>query len=287
MSDSYGKSDTLPLTWFGRVPVYATTILVALDVIGMFVSTFLQSAGVSPVALLGFSAQLFWKEGHLWQLLTAPFVSAPSFFFIFGLFCLFSFGVGVETYLGRRVFLRIVAVLWATAALVSTLWWFVAGYGGYYGGQEIFIGIFIAYATLYPNVEYWNWMTMKWLAFAGITLSAMSYLNHADWLGLTTLLAVCGAAFAYVRYERGHWTMPNFALFRPKPKFRVLPPPVAVKARANSRSVAAVEEMKEDTESEVDVLLDKIVKTGLASLSATERAKLEQAREALLKRDQR
>lgn len=285
MSHSSGKSDTLPLTWFGRAPVYATTILVVLDIIGMFATTLLSTAGYRPERLLGFNAELFWREGHLWQFFTAPFVSHPSFFYIFGLFCLYRFAVGVESYLGRRVFYRLLALLCAVSALVPTLWWLAGWSDGYAGSYHLFIGIFVAYCTLYPNAEYWNWITMKWLAFAGITLSAMTYLPDHNWPALTSLLAICAASFAYIRYERGHWTMPSFSLLRAKPKFRVLPSPVAVKARAASRSIPIAED--EDPETEVDALLDKIAKSGLASLTKTERAKLEQAREALLKRDAR
>ncbi len=285
MSDSYGKSDTLPLTWFGRAPVYATTILVVLDLIGMFATTLLKTARYSPEQLLGFDAQLFWRDGHLWQFFTAPFVSYPSFFYIFSLFCLYSFGVGIESYLGRRIFLRLLTVLLSISALVPTLWWLFQGAGHYDGNYHIFIGIFVAYATLYPNAEYWNWITMKWLAFAGITLSAMMYLPDHNWPAITSLLAVCAAAFAYIRFERGHWTMPHFSLFRPKPRLRVLPAPVPVKARVGARHAPI--ETHEAPESEVDALLDKIARSGLASLSPGERAKLERAREDLLKRDRR
>ena len=285
MSHSSGKSDTLPLTWFGRAPVYATTILVVLDIIGVIATTLLSTARYQPGQIFGFNAQLFWREGHIWQFFTAPFVNRANFFYIFGLFFLYNFGVGVETYLGRRVFFRLLTVIWSAAALVPTLWWLTDGYGGYGGMEDIVIGIFVAFATLYPNVEYWNWITMKWLAFAGITLKVMMYLPDHNWPALTSLLAICAAAFAYIRYERGHWTMPSFSHFRAKPKFRVLPAPVAVKARAASHSIPIEED--EDPETEVDTLLDKIAKSGLASLTKTERAKLEQAREALLKRDRR
>jgi hypothetical protein len=42
--------------------------------------------------------------------------------------------------------------------------------------------------------------------------------------------------------------------------------------------------VKEDAQAEMDALLDKIARSGLSSLSTKERAKLEKAREALMKK---
>jgi hypothetical protein len=48
-----------------------------------------------------------------------------------------------------------------------------------------------------------------------------------------------------------------------------------------------VNDFDDEPDSDVDALLDKIAKSGLASLSREDRAKLEKAREALLKKEQR
>ncbi len=280
MADSFEKRDTLPFTWIGRLPIYATTVFVALVVVGMFISVFLKTARVDLSTFM-FVPQWFWKEWHFWQLITYPFVELPSFFFIFGLFFLLSFGIGVETYLGRRVYLRIVGLLLLVCPGVSTLWWLSGNTQGFSGGSYfISIGIFVAFATLYPNVEYWGWITMKWLAFAGILLCSLMYLPERDWHGLLCLLSTCGVSHALVRYERGHWSFPTLRVPQRRPNLRVLPKP-----SAPPRRIPQLEMAENPEDAEVDALLDKIAKSGLASLSESERRRLEKAREELLKKE--
>jgi hypothetical protein len=81
-----------------------------------------------------------------------------------------------------------------------------------------------------------------------------------------------------------------------KPRFRVVPSPsertggfgrsaagapAAPRVRASEIN-ASVRSMQ--AESEVDALLDKIARSGLASLSAAERERLEKARQEMLKK---
>ena len=275
MPNETGRSDYLPLWWMGRVPIYATTVLVAAVVLGTVVTVMLKTAYVS-VAPFEFNPRLFWTHGFVWQLVTHPLLNLPSFFYIFGLFFLYGFGIGVETYLGRNAFLRLLALLCLVPALTTTAWWLPTGISGsYWGEQNLAIGIFIAYATLYPNAEYWNWMTMKWLAFAGLALCSLMYFPTHDWFGLSILLAMSGAAHLFVRYERGHFALPDLRFWKRKPRFRVV------------RAEPAHERRRGGASDDLDALLDKIAKSGMASLTAKERARLEAARAELLKKDAR
>jgi hypothetical protein len=281
MPRSDGKSDTQPLTWLGRVPVYATTILVALLVAGMIATVMLKSAEVDTT-VLGFIAPLFWKKGYLWQLFSHPLISLPSFFYLFGLCFTYWFGVGIETYLGRKALLRIVFLLCLVPALAATAWW-SAGHPVYMEGSlHLSVGLFIAYATLYPNAEWWNWITMKWLAFAGIVLQSLMFFPKREWALLTVFLSACAAAHFYTRYEQGHWALPRIRLGGRKPALRVVPRE-SVRRRAEEFDAPPEDELG----GEVDELLEKIARNGLSSLSAKERARLEQARENLLKKERK
>jgi hypothetical protein len=71
------------------------------------------------------------------------------------------------------------------------------------------------------------------------------------------------------------------SLFRKKPKLRVVPPPVP-----SARRPVPTPAVQEEGDVEIDALLDKIAKSGLNSLSKAERAKLERARQELLKKEQ-
>jgi len=281
MSDYSGKSDTLPLTWMGRVPVYASSILAAVLVAGMILTVLLTTAHIDIIPI-AFDPQAFWKKAFVWQVFTHPLIDYPSFFYVFGILFAYWFGVGVETYLGRRVFLRLVFLLCLVPTLTASAWWL----GGHHimlaGASNLSIGLFIAYATLYPNAELWNWITMKWLAFAGIVLNSLMYFPEHRWDLLTVFLSACAAAHLFTRYEQGHWAMPAIRWPRRKAALRVVPRDSAPEA-----SFVDDYEPEDELASEVDALLEKIARNGLASLSAKERDRLEQAREELLKKDRK
>ncbi len=201
---------------------------------------------------------------------------------MFGLIFAYWFGVGIESYLGRRIFLRIVFLLCLVPALTATAWWLVGRPREVGGNLNLVVGLFIAYATLYPNAEWWNWITMKWLAFAGIVLQSLMFFPKHEWELLTVFLSACAAAHFYTRYEQGHWALPTLRWPRRKPALRVLP-----RESARRQSAEFDDQPEDELDSEVDALLEKIARNGLASLSSKERARLEQARENLLKKERK
>jgi membrane associated rhomboid family serine protease len=274
MDEFSSYKDYGPITWFKRKPIYLSTILAALAVLGMFITAFLMAAR-ADVNLFAFDPLYFWKGNYLWQIITYPLLNVPSFFFIFGIFMFFWFGVDVERYLGRTRYSILLTFLILTPVVVNSLLW-VSGHvwGQSAGMNDLAIGFFIAFATLYPNVEYWDWITMKWLAFACIVLSLMLNLVGHDIPGFITTLALCAVAFGYVRFLQKGAEFPKIStllrsLFHRKPKFKVV--------RAEPSEQEALHES-------IDPLLDKISRTGLSSLTAREKAQLQRARESLLKK---
>ena len=118
--------------------------------------------------------------------------------------------------------------------------------------------------------------------------SNLPLLAANKWVELSQLWVTCLVGFAYTRHakelEYDDYQSPLAGLvkfFQRKPKLRVLPPPAA-----RSRHAREVEE-DDDAMGEVDALLDKIKESGMASLTPRERAKLEEARAALMKKDGR
>ncbi len=278
-----GDADHQPIRYIGRVPVFATTIIVALMALGMFASTMIATAG-GPIGLFTFSTSDFYLHGRLWQMVTAMFVNAPQFFFLFTLFFYYWCGVEIEQHLGRRAFLLLFGLNLALAPLVLGVW-HLAGYPqGYAGASEMCIAMFMAYATLYPNLEYFGWVPMKIVAFACLAIAALGYFPGHDWPGLTFLLAECGLSFGFVRYVKNggslgitNWTG-KLNPFRRRGKFRVLPTPAGARPPMDSPSGTSMVS--------VDAILDKIARTGFASLTQTERDQLEKAREILNKKKQ-
>jgi membrane associated rhomboid family serine protease len=276
-----GNRENEPLRYYGRVPVYAATILAALYCVGLIV-TVVFSAAKWPLDPLVFSTEDFFLHGRLWELPTCTFINYPSFFFPFGVFFLYRFCVEIEQYFGRHALLKLYALLLATIALVLGVWRLAGVPGLYSGMNEVTIGMFIAYATLYPGLEFLGWVPLKYVAFICIAVDALSYVSLRSWPGLTVMLAICGVSFGFVRYaklggslEFGDWAR-RLNPFRRRPKFRVLPSPAAPAPRAGGFANMA----------SVDVILDKIARSGFASLTQDERDQLEQARDILNKKRQ-
>ena len=264
--------DNQPLARIGNLPVYGTTILVAALVVGLVVSA-LFGGGVATY-MFAFEPERFWRQGEVWRALSYLIVGQVSFFTIFNLLFLYNFGRDCEQELGRARYFAFLALLIATPVAVATLLW-LAGFGGYVeGSMHLAIGLVIAFATIYPNVEWWGSIPMKFVAIGCLFLAAVGHLSQRDQIGLASTLATCAVSFGYIHAMRkGTFEgLALSALFRRKPKFRVLPSPDA---------------RESDVPSDMDVLLDKIAKSGIASLSANERARLEAGRAELLKKDRR
>jgi hypothetical protein len=119
----------------------------------------------------------------------------------------------------------------------------------------------------------------KWAALILVGIYTMMALAYKDMTLLIWVWASCGTAYMMVRYYQGMFSLPKLRLWKRKPKLRVLPdlPPRKVgpapKPAADSANMA-----------EIDALLDKIAQSGIGSLTPKERAKLDAAREGLLKR---
>ena len=98
-------------------------------------------------------------------------------------------------------------------------------------------------------------------------------ISSRDLVGLITLWSTIGFAYGFVRFQQGHFRLPSFRFGRRTPKLRVLPDLDRKPDTVRDTSMA-----------EVDALLDKIAKSGIGSLTAKERARLDAARNDLLKK---
>jgi membrane associated rhomboid family serine protease len=275
------SDDYRPVTWMGRYPVRVTTIIAALYVLGMFATTIAESVrgDMSALAPLIFQSQQF-LHGKIWQPLTCVLIQSPTFFFLFNLFFFYWSGTEVEKYLGIRRYLILFAVLLLIAPLVLIAWGPRSNYWPYAGSYELSVGMFIAFATLYPNVELFGWVTLKWLAFAGLVLASMQYLPGHQWGSLSILWAMCLAAFLYIRLVQGRIAIPvnmqNMNPFRRRRR-----PRLHVVQKSQLRVVEP-----DDVIASVDPILDKIANSGIGSLTPNERKILDRARNRLLKKDQ-
>jgi len=105
-------------------------------------------------------------------------------------------------------------------------------------------------------------------------------ISQADWFGLFSLTLVCLGAFGYIRLLQTGLELPSI----PNPLRALRRPRFRVVSKPTPRSAPAPDFRQNDS-NEIDRLLDKIAKYGLASLSAKERDALERARARLLEKD--
>jgi len=271
------SDDYRPVTWIGRYPVRIITIIAAVYVLGMFATVAMQTAGAN-FTIFAFQFPMF-IHGAFWQPLTCTFIQSVDFFFVFNILFLYWSGRQLEEFLGRRRFILLFAMFLLIPPMVISAWVPFGRAWMYFGSYEICIGMFIAFATLYPNVELFGWVTLKWLAFAGIILGTMQDLPRHLWGNLSVLWVMCLAAFLYIRFVQGripvNVDVAKLNPFRRRPRLTIV-------QKASSASRRSAE--PDDVYASVDPILDKISKSGMGSLTETERKLLDRARNRLLKK---
>jgi len=265
-----------PIAWVGRVPVFATTIIVALYVASMVAVTLLLASDAQHIlAKLTFDSDAVLRDFELWRCLTYAFVNPPNPWFIIELVMLYIFGRDVEQFLGRRGFVRLYVgfLLLGPSLLIAA---------GFATGQNFILtqscanfAVFIAFAALYPGAQLLFQITAKVLAWVFLGINGLQLVAMRQWPEMSVLLATSALAW----YAMRHGASLNFdflSRLRPvshrsaRPRLRIVPPP---------------QDTPVDPHRIIDPLLDKISRDGLASLTRREREQLERARTALLEKE--
>ena len=263
--------DNQPFMRIGNFPIGVTTLLVGLLVCGMIVTALLGPLNSS--VFLDFSPEAVWRRGQIWRIVSYLAVGQVGFFTIFNLLFVYSFGRDCEQELSRARYLVLLAILIATPVVVVSVLWLLGVSGFLMGSTPLSIGLVIAFATIYPNAEWWGGIPMKFVAIGSMFLAAVGAISSGDQMGLLSTLITCAVSYGYLQGLRSQsfngWRWPDF--LRPRPKFRILPSPSP----------------RPQSSSETDDLLDKIARSGFDSLTAKERATLEAARLDLIQRDRR
>ena len=268
-------SEDQPIAWIGKYPVRVAAFLAAAYLLGIFVTTILKTASIDITPFAFFFPSFI--RGALWQPFTCTFIQEVTFFSIFNVLFMFWSGSEVEKYLGRRRFLQLIGTLLLIPPMVISVWSLFGVHWLYYESYEFSIGLFIAFATLYPNVQWFGWVPLKWLAFVGLFLGSMQQLPRHEWGHLSVLWIVCAASFVFIRLlQRGISIFDFFGhiqFFKPKPKFHIV-----------TRDVPRRTVEPESIHESIDPVLEKISKFGINSLTASERRALDRARNLLLKK---
>jgi membrane associated rhomboid family serine protease len=277
------SDDYRPVAWMGRYPVDVTTMLVGLHVAVAILTAMLVALGAAPaLAYLQFNSAAIWSGGQVWRLFTYAFVHAPTpsglLWFAVEMYMLFVFGREVERFIGQRAFIALYLVLLLLPPVILALWglWMPTAV---YGSGALHFAIFVAFVTIYPNVQIFLRIASKWVVLILAAIGTLSALAAHDWPTLVVLWTSMGAAFLFIEMHGAGPELPWWdalkTRFAPRPKFHVVP-----KMRS-SRSVEP-----DDVYGSIDPILDKISKFGIGSLTASERRRLDRERERLLKRSE-
>ncbi len=271
------SDDYQPVAWMGRYPIHVPTLLVIVHVVCMVLACFLLAFGAgSYLDVFMFDSAQVLSGGRVWQLATYAFVHPPSglIWFAIEMYMLFAFGREVERFIGRRGFITLYLLLLFLPPILLTLWgfWHRTAMAG---SATIHFGIFLAFAAIYPNVELFLRIMAKWIALVFVAAYSLQLLAYTAWSQLTVLWLSVAIAYGFV-HLRGSgpelaWLTGWTARWRSKRSLRVVSTPTV-------RRVVEPENIYES----IDPVLEKISKSGIGSLTASERRALDRARNRLL-----
>jgi len=271
------EDDYQPVTWIGRHPVHITLLLVVLHVAAMIGGVILLAFGGDAVfAQLGFSSRGVVRGDALWSPITYALLHPPNLWFALEMLMFYLFGREVERYVGRRRYL----LLYGACVIVPPLVLAVLSplFPAHLAGSSLLhLGIFLTFAMLYPTADVFFGLQARWVALTLAALALLQAMAARSPGDLVALPATVAAAW-WILHSAGFSVLPERIRARPARKRTALRTP-APKKRVRA------EEPAHDPEEVMDRLLEKIGKEGLSSLSASERRQLEQAREALLRKE--
>lgn len=280
-----------PITWWGQVPVYASTVLVAVYVGAMLLVTVLRGMGaVGFLSALTFEPAAVMNGFQIWRVVTYALVNpvdAAIFGYIwFGvqMYLLYIFGQEVEKFLGRRGFLLLYSFL-VLAVPLTLLVFALGGYQtAYAGSQAVNFAIFIAFATIYPRAQIFFQFEARWIALLLVVLSSLSYFATNSWPSLAVLWVECGLAVLLLKRAGIAGGFEGFgdAIERMRPRRATTSQGSPRPTRRKKESEAPTEE---DLHASIDPLLEKISRHGVSSLTKAERDRLEKARDRLMSKD--
>jgi membrane associated rhomboid family serine protease len=274
------SDDYRPVAWMGRYPVDVTTMLVGIHIVCAILTALAFAVGhAGAVNYLVFDSSQITSGGQVWRLFTYAFIHLPTpsglLWFAVEMYMLFIFGREVERFIGRRAYVGLYSVLLLLPALILTVWG-LSTRTAMVGSSALHFAIFVAFVTIYPNVEIFFRIAAKWIALIFAAIGTLSALAAHDWQMLVVLWTSIGAAFLFIEWSGAGpefaWWSALKTRFESKPKYRVVP---------KMRPTRPAE--SDDVYASIDPILDKISKFGIGSLTASERRQLNRERERLLK----
>lgn len=223
-------------------------------------------AGFPWLSIFALVPSFVFAKLRIWQLATYMFLHLGLWHLVVNMLMLWFFGPAIENTWGRGEFLRYYFFTGIGAGLCS----FITAFGSpipVIGASGAIFGILVAYAMMFPEtiilLLFIFPMKIKHavLVLAGINLlgalstpdAGIAYFAHLGG-------GLCGYLYLkseWLRHKLTYWQMPNLRGWR-------------TKRRAKKRQLT-----EQDLNRQVDIILDKISRHGMQSLSKEERKILE------------
>lgn len=256
---------------FRSMPLSIKTLL-ALNA-GMF---FIQFLGYPLIGMFGLVPEQVakWPLPEFWRLATYLFLHGGFWHLAFNLFALWMFGMPVESQWGGREFLKYYFLCGVGAALISVA---LAPHSSIpiIGASGAVYGLLVAFAMLYPDaVVYLYFLIPVKAAHMALLFGAVEFFMGASSAtpGVARFAHLGGMVTGYL-YIRWWWVWK----VKLKTAFRNLisgdddDEAAAPRPRPTRRRVPIAPPAEEDHMAEIDRILDKILESGLESLTDSER----------------
>ena len=243
----------------------------------IFLLMALRIVPAGAVEWLGFAVPGFLTRP--WTIVTYMFVHGGFMHVFMNMLALFFFGPPLEQKWGSRFFLRFYLVTGLGAAAFSVLLYSLTGPTIMVGASGAIFGILVAFALNWPDAKIYLYFVFpvpaKWFVAALGAFTLLSTVQgSADGVAHWAHLGGLVTGFVYLRYGDRIGRRVHSLLYKERPATprgrarRAAPPPPPTPRRRR----------REDGDSldEVDRILDKIRASGMDSLSARERAFLDE-----------
>jgi len=263
-----------PIFTIGTLRVDLTILLVGMHTLAMAVGAVLAATGLGGWVTAAVFTPAALQEGHVWTLLTYPFVHdirQEGIWFAMEMLMFFWFGREVESAIGRKPMAWLYVVLAVVPALLLTGLAPWLGSGVLAGSSTISFALFLGFCALHPGAQFFIGLSARWVGWILLAVYSLIYFAGRDWVGGVQMWATAGLAVGWVRRGGMEWPKISFPTGRKK----------GSKGKASvSKKVTGIIALEK-----VDPILEKISKEGMGSLTAAERKLLEDARKKLMAKD--
>jgi membrane associated rhomboid family serine protease len=216
------------------------------------------------VAIFGLVPGLVLKRYWLWQPFTYPFLHGGIFHWLFNMLVIWMFGRELEVRWGTAYFVRFFFIC-ALGAALCVLLLSPQSMTPTIGASGAVFGLLAAFALVFPEAVMYLYFVIPVKAWQAVILFGLIELFaalHGGGVGLGRFAHLGGLVTGYLYLKSREWVLPG--AWRPL-RF------VREKIRFRHRSPVEFHEVTDDLVKEVDRILEKILKTGVESLTAKEK----------------